>query len=513
MSGAELGLAVLATTDFCFKYCKILIEKYDTLKSAESEIKQRVLRIQSNWMKTARQLELLALVWETIDGQLQRVQDGVTEVLLEKLMSADTRIKSLQAKKSKQPDGSAKASKWKYALTKECLDKAIQDMEEWQRLFDPTWIFIMSLSNPHIDRQLARNDRGDTGPERVARKLRASLKKENPHQVFLPEKDFVEATRRAIPFSSAQTMKRAGSEKLLIVDTASLDGDTGIQIEIVTKDVRTLAKRLSQVEDFSCGLLSCRGVVRESDPANKRTTAFNFIFRCPDGLKNPRSLRKSLPTRTRTYPLPIASRLPSNWVHLFGFVHKSVRPETVLVFENEDSRMDGAFLLGFEKFRLADGRTIRLGDSDWEKDLYRHPDRQGLEPAQDFVMQHDIFSLGVYLLEIGLWESLVSYDEEGSSPRPSDIMGLLHEQSKREEKNAVSRKKVLVDLAKQRLPSRMGDKYTETVVTCLTCLDNGNTDFGDRSEFEDEDGVLVGVRYIEKRFNVTGTGERSESQF
>jgi len=32
----------------------------------------------------------------------------------------------------------------------------------------------------------------------------------------------------------------------------------------------------------------------------------------------------------------------------------------------------------------------------------------------------------------------------------------------------------------------------------LTCLDQDNEDFGDDSEFQDEDGVLVGVRYIEK---------------
>jgi hypothetical protein len=44
----------------------------------------------------------------------------------------------------------------------------------------------------------------------------------------------------------------------------------------------------------------------------------------------------------------------------------------------------------------------------------------------------------------------------------------------------------------------MGDKYTDIVVTCLTCLDESNTDFGDDSEFEDADGVLIGVRYIEK---------------
>jgi hypothetical protein len=44
----------------------------------------------------------------------------------------------------------------------------------------------------------------------------------------------------------------------------------------------------------------------------------------------------------------------------------------------------------------------------------------------------------------------------------------------------------------------MGDKYSGVVVHCLTCLDDDNKDFGDKSEFEDEDGIAIGVRYIEK---------------
>lgn len=53
-------------------------------------------------------------------------------------------------------------------------------------------------------------------------------------------------------------------------------------------------------------------------------------------------------------------------------------------------------------------------------------------------------------------------------------------------------------MAEERLPESMGKVYTNVVVSCLTCLDRGNQGFGDESEFMDEDGVLVGIRYIEK---------------
>jgi len=36
------------------------------------------------------------------------------------------------------------------------------------------------------------------------------------------------------------------------------------------------------------------------------------------------------------------------------------------------------------------------------------------------------------------------------------------------------------------------------VISCLTCLDKTDNGFGDQKEFFDEDGILVGIRYIEK---------------
>jgi hypothetical protein len=56
----------------------------------------------------------------------------------------------------------------------------------------------------------------------------------------------------------------------------------------------------------------------------------------------------------------------------------------------------------------------------------------------------------------------------------------------------------LLSLARGELQRRMGTRYSEVVVTCWTCLDPENEDFGDEAEFQDEDGIEVGVGYIEK---------------
>lgn len=99
-------------------------------------------------------------------------------------------------------------------------------------------------------------------------------------------------------------------------------------------------------------------------------------------------------------------------VHIFGFVHKSIRPESVLCFghgPDDDDTLASTVLVGFELFRRDMGWTHRLGDSSFDGNLYRHPSRQGMNPASGYIMQHDIYSLGVCLLEIGLWSSLVEY--------------------------------------------------------------------------------------------------------
>ena len=152
---------------------------------------------------------------------------------------------------------------------------------------------------------------------------------------------------------------------------------------------------------------------------------------------------------------------------------------------------------------MADGQTRRSGDSVWEKNLYRHPYRQGLNPEEIYVMQHDIYSLGVCLLEVGLWESFLSYEDKAPAPFPAAVLGISTKSP--EFRQPALMKEHLVALAKRDLAKRMGKRYEKVVVNCLTCLDEDNIDFGDQDEFEDPDDVLVGVKYIEKVFYHTFT--------
>jgi hypothetical protein len=186
-------------------------------------------------------------------------------------------------------------------------------------------------------------------------------------------------------------------------------------------------------------------------------------------------------------------------VHSADFVHKNVRPETIVVFEDSKDPLPVLYLVGFERFRPRTAGTTLIGDMVWERNIYRFPLRQGLRPEQEYEMQHDIYSLGVCLLEIGMWTSFVTTTDP---PQPGPRLNISQQPqlAKKEHlKSAWEIKKIFLEMAREFLPSTMGLVYTEVVTSCLTCLDQGATNlFAAVKDTYDADRIAVGVAFIEK---------------
>lgn len=450
------------------------------------------------------QLDFIKRIWESLDSEHQTIQTQILQILNGKLSVIIAKLEKCSKKRSGNQATEhqvTEVKRRKYVLTKQCLDESIEELASWQKLFDPSWFLILKISSPFIDQELSRN--GLAVPSFASTYSLRDALREQPLQkvfIFLPKDELKIAQKLEIPFASAKYMQRASSNKWFVVDSIPCDSES--DISLMTRDVRELARKLSSVDSLTFGILQCRGVVRVIEPGNKRPSSFDFVFRIPGELSNePRTLRSYLSSNLNTsltsrFELAKQMVKSISYVHTLGFVHKNVRPETILGFQTKDSRSELFFLVGFQNMRTADGRTIRSGDSTWEKNIYRHPHRQGLHPESFYTMQHDIYSLGVCLLEVGLWESFLSYEDSATAPRPAAALGVALDGP--ELKQPAQMKKHLVDLAKRDLPKRMGDRYEKVVVNCLTCLDEDNADFGDQSEFEDLDGVVVGVKYIEK---------------
>jgi serine/threonine protein kinase len=402
-----------------------------------------------------------------------------------------------------QPGKLGRSKKLKLALVKDALEDTIAELESWQRLCEPAWFYWVKLASPAVDMALSDfvKTEGPTasGSKRLgeaARNFRRAFADptEASQSVFIREDALDGYSTVAIPFYSTKVAINSRYPQHLIMDVV----DLALKLPAQTKNVRDFARRLRQSEHSISGLLSCKGVVRHGD--NRR---LSFLFRVPEGYTNIQNLRQLL-ISGRSHDslsdrLEMAKQLAKAvyYVHLYGFVHKSIRPETILSLgkAGEACVSSTISLVGFQVIRTADGRTYSMSDLRWENNLYRHPQRQGNE-IDYFVMQHDIYSLGVCLLEIGLWEPFVVYGTNGIA-QPSPALALTEDRSEFQDPPAL--KDHLVALSRStRLRGKMGTKYSKVVETCLTCLDEDNVDFGDDQAFQDEDGVEVGARYIEK---------------
>lgn len=118
---------------------------------------------------------------------------------------------------------------------------------------------------------------------------------------------------------------------------------------------------------------------------------------------------------------------------------------------------------------------------DWFKDLYRHPSQQG-KATTSLSTGHEVYSLGVCLLEIGLWDALVwtKVNKKGavSEMLARRVKDCTKPESKKNLKDLMKEKggpekvrQILVHIATYELPKTMGTGYTNVVLACLECVD------------------------------------------
>jgi Protein kinase domain. len=387
------------------------------------------------------------------------------------------------------------------ARGKRSLERVIEQLGRWNRQFDPSWILLSRISLPVIQEQLAKKEQSGVKSITPIRELREAHEKskipshDSSTSIFLDE-NYTITDIEEIPLTTAST-GLAPNGMVVIIDKHTIRENA--EFKAIKKDIRDLATILSKADPAFSSLLPCQGVIVAKDQAY-----FRIIFSIPEELTfdRPCSLR-SLLVATEAYSLNerlhIGTSLARSvvFLHASRIVHKSISPENIIILPSAAGALETPLLVGFERFRFNEQRTNMAGDNLWEKNLYRHPARQGLHPEEIYDMRHDIYSTGVCLLELGLGSSFVNYSDDQKIPSARlPIADMLAAKNKR--KAAVEIKSVLINLAKSYLPQQMGRIYTDTVIACLTCLDPSSPLFKDESEFEDEDGILVGVRYIEK---------------
>nr|POF22314.1 hypothetical protein CFP56_36399 [Quercus suber] len=478
MEAVGLALALVATADLCLKYGKALAAACKSTEQADREVREMLLIVKSLWFRIESQLLVVRKLSKHLPNEFSIHQNLLLGVLQGHLQDMRSKVEKLLANLSL-------LRRVVYAtILKDSLEKSVQNLEKWYHRWDPSWLMLARLTDPHVDnviRQESHNVQSRQAVEVVGglrRAHRANADSDHRPFAFLPA-DFVLKGTRPIAYSTAALAIRSDNNSTVITDVVKLR--SGVTEKNLSRDVQALARVLSRLDPRTCNLLSCEAVKRnvvQEGMSKGSLQDFSFLFEVPP----------MIPTRimSNTSGSPQSAQ----------FVHKSIRPETVLVTPFGDS-----YLVGFESFRAAETMTTLAGNSNWEENLYRHPMRQGKAPEHAYIMQHDVYSLGICLLEIGMWKTFVTY--QGDTAQPG-IFGLASTQPGRNAKQqAFATKERFTKLAMEKLPSCMGEKYLGVVISCLTCLDQDGR-FGPADSFDDEQGIDVGFRYIETRIGREG---------
>ncbi|KAI4244262.1 MAG: hypothetical protein LQ352_006862 [Teloschistes flavicans] len=226
------------------------------------------------------------------------------------------------------------------------------------------------------------------------------------------------------------------------------------------KRVNQLASLLATSGSNSLGTLPFKGFIKEADQRR-----YAFLFNIPEGMSeaSPDSLHEMIesPILGRLWSLSARFKLAADLAtvmggfHMFEWVVKGFQSQSVVFckgLSDKAPQLSKPFLAGFEYIRPVSGSTVGQPlDLSGKNVLYCHPDLQE-EPNIEFSKIHDLYSLGVVLLEIGLWLTARQILQQTRPPKPSTPAEIREEYIRK---------------ANSKLPLRMGKSYAEAVVACL----------------------------------------------
>ncbi|KAF8539318.1 hypothetical protein BDD12DRAFT_882701 [Trichophaea hybrida] len=390
------------------------------------------------------------------------------------------------------------------------IQEACSELEQWQdRFLKRAIVFLffggsgypleMRKKSPMLERIHSIRSAIAAGPE---------TKSENPTLIRQALGSPSEARHR-LPHSPLWVVQVPGATQkpntdCVLVEYREYSDDTDKRaINALRATVRDVAHKLWEADADTMSILPCTGFA-----ADVLQNRFELHFRIPAGKENPRSLRDILLdpiNRDRGIAhslderINLAKKIASAvfYVHSADFVHKNVRTDNIIILEpitdpespskkyRQFPRAIGEpYLVGYDGVRKVDAETKRLPVGEQGKRIYLHPDRHRLAVGDEYRMKHDVYSLGVVLLEVAIWKSFV------------DAKGNVTEKHLKTAKGDLlppnDLQRVFVAMAQSQIPRYLGAKYKDAVVACLKGLEEEE----ENHLLDDRDGIVVGLAYI-----------------
>ena len=489
-----------------------------------------------HWDEIQATILFFARSCDRFDDTVRELVEAHLRILLKKF-----EVVILNLQKNVRSDSEIR--RLRYAVFgKHILEELIADLEKWQTRFLQYLQLITFTGHRLVEPNSPAADLAKKAPSLTAftklQDLSAADQGYNGAPDPPKQSDYPDSQAKSLRCCKILMFPKTGMIDL--IDRRYYDRDQD-NVEYVRQIVRQTARILSAADPESMGILPCRGFIHRPD-----LSCFDLVLSVPTSVRSsiPRSPGPSNPATT-TYPrslrdlltdprqgghashslserLLLAKTLATAvfYMHTSKLVHKNIRPETIMVLPvaaaasvntstdpsaNDNARQSKTahfpyvlgrpVFVGFDNVRQVETAwaSKRNGTLSWEEDIYQHPSRHGATAARYYSVQHDVYSLGVVLIEIALWQSLIVFDEEMQDFKPNGVLwrkaASKVEGLKRGENGAGEAVMAFLEkLARLEVPVVMGDKYRKVILSCLGGVGEHGTE---------ADDVELGVRFIQ----------------
>jgi hypothetical protein len=394
-------------------------------------------------------------------SQLRRLQDSMTTTYLEILQLRNDVID----------------------LT--ALVKALSPAAEYQQNFPPGADPVSNALSQAVAEEQATQNKNKSYLRRLA-KVKIQLTEINglDHTAAAPDlNNFVDTQLPLVDFQFEEEMPgpnnlqqrtraiyRGGSVWIewKEVSTGSAIRPDDVQIQW---RISLLTDLLLSVKPDGFRAAPCLGYIKTADADD--VTRFGVVFEVPSTTQSRiTTLRELLgqplkPSLSARVALCAALARCMHGLHAVNWLHKALRADNIVFFSSSSSsNLDTPFVSGFELSRpsIMDQWTEKSG-FDPAKDIYRHPNAQSSQTDGSYRKSYDIYSLGVVMTEIALWEPIEDVIGLDNLPeaKPSTLRGIqLRLLQKPLIGNATD-----ADSCLQRIASACGDSLRDIVERCL----------------------------------------------
>ncbi|CAN9458410.1 unnamed protein product [Alternaria alternata] len=260
-------------------------------------------------------------------------------------------------------------------------------------------------------------------PDERDQLLPTTLEALSLHELILEPPQAVRGSFEICRFNGAISYRETGdrfahgtmNDDKVIVDFFEYEPDeNGDPYPETVEQVERMSKLLCHGKGLGFHILPGVGFIHES-----HTNRFGVVFRLGSEQakkQSPpvtlRSLYKKCPYLSLSHRVIIACAIATSIenLHRVEWIHKEIRSDNICFFipaddEHNDTSIQSPWLFGFEYARAMASGTRLEEDHSEVRNLYRHPQRWS-KPQEKFTRAHDIYSLGVVLLEIADWNEV-----------------------------------------------------------------------------------------------------------